>query len=121
MGYYSRVRGYIEFTPSIKIENLREHPVLSKYGPGEEAGFYPDLEITSVDYQVYDRIECVTTDSFKAYDVQDNLEEIVAALQDRTFSGRIELYGEEEGDIYGYRIKNGIVEQIEPKLVWPED
>lgn len=121
MGYYSTVRGSIEFTPPIRIDELRANPNLSKYESGRDTGFYPDMVLTSADNILYNTIECAVSHKFKAYDVKDNLDEIVNALPDRSFTGRLEVYGEEESDIYGYRVKNGVVELIQPTLVWPND
>ncbi len=120
MGYLSRVRGAIKFSPPLSILELRNNPVLSKYEEGTETGYYPDLELCSQDRINFDTIECSTTDAFKAYEVENDLTEIVTALPDRTFSGRLEIYGEEQGDISGYRVKNGKIEQIEPTMLWPE-
>jgi hypothetical protein len=118
MGYYSRVRGQITFSPAASEVEVYTNKVLRKYI--EATDDWPDLRLTGGN-DFYEVVECVTTDQFKAYDVEENLEEIVAALPGRVFGGRLEIYGEEEGDIWGLRVKNGKVEQIEPTLVWPED
>lgn len=119
MGYYSKVKGGISFSPKLRISEARANPVIAKYL--EDSEEYPDIVLYSFYGGSLDTIEGVTQDSFKAYFVEENLKELVAALGDRAYTGRLEIYGEDDGDITGLRVKNGVVEQIEPKLVWPED
>lgn len=119
MGYYTKVKGEIRFYPPISAGYAKMNPPLSKYL--ENSGAYPDIELAASGvYGLLDTIHCPTPHAFKAYELHDNLVEIVTCLPTRGFRGRLELHGE-DGDIFGYRIKAGKVEQIGPELVWPED
>lgn len=119
MGYLTKVKGRITFHPPVSTGFASMDRQLSKFLP--RSGQYPDIELAaSGRFGLLDTILCPETSSFKAYDLEDNLHELVDALPDRHFTGRLELQGE-DGDIYGYRIKDGQVETIEPKLAWPED
>lgn len=119
MGYHSKVKGFIKFSPGISVDEVRNHPVLSKFE--ETPDQYPDLQFFTHRGNLLDSIKCPNEEGFKAYYVEDDLKEIVTNLPDRTFTGRLEIYGEDDGDVWGLRVKNGVVEQLEPKLVWPED
>jgi hypothetical protein len=120
MGYYSRARGEINFSPELPRYATRGNEIIVKY-------------VNNADYDVFlDPDWCTITapeDSFKAYWIVDNLKELVAAIlkvnPDTTFSGYIEIEGEGDGsgepDLWRLRIKDGKVEEVRPKLVWPED
>ncbi len=129
MGYYSVVRGSISFTPSItyaEVKNsgyvitearqnyVQKDLMLESFGPDSE----PEDEI----YVILPASE----DSYKAYDIVDNLKELVNLLgPDRQYKGYFEITGEGydpgEPDLWRLRVKDGKVEEVHPKLVWPED
>lgn len=119
MGYYSHSRGEITFSPELPRYAVLGNEVIVKYING--------------DYDVFLHAEWSTIsgleDSFKAYWITDHLKELVEAILKvnpaTTFSGYIEIEGEGDGsgepDIWRLRVKDGKVEEIRPKLVWPED
>lgn len=124
MGYYTKVTDKIKFIPAIQYVDAQSNSLLSSFLPDSQE--FNDLELVADEYDVDDNpialayIVCPETSPFKAYQIEENLIAIVTNLPGRKFEGRLELQGE-DGDIYGYRVKDGNVEQIEPTLTWPED
>ena len=130
MGYYSRVTGSIRFLPPVTYGEVKDSGyVITARGQNyvdkdlELESFGPDSEDSDEIYKIIPSSE----DPYKAYDIVDNLEELVRLLgPDRRYEGYIEIVGEiiETGsnpDIYRLRVKDGKVEELQPKLVWPED
>ncbi len=129
MGYYSVVKGSITFNPPITYAEVRNSGfvitearqnyvakdiMLDSFGPNSE----PEDEI----YIILPASE----DSYKVYDIVDDLKELVNILgQDREYQGHFEITGEgydsSKPDIWRLRVKDGKVEKVHPKLVWPED
>lgn len=120
MGYRSAAKGSIEMSPAIDFAEA----AASKFG--DQDG---DTSIMFQDWNVYDDTMFIIPrwdDEFKAYWIVDELIEIVEKWgEGRTFSGFIEIQGEghEIGsiDLWRLRVKDGTVEQVVPKLTWPED
>lgn len=118
MGYYSRAEGSIVFAPGLPRYALRGNEVIYKYLNGEYDLFLDgeSNEITSAEGE------------FKAYWIVENLKELVAEILKITpstiFAGYIQLKGEGDGtddpDIWRLRVKDGKVEEVRPKLVWPD-
>lgn len=119
MGYYSHTRGEITFSPELPKHAVLGNEVIVKYANGDYDVFL------DADWSTISGPE----DSFKAYWIVDNLKELVAAIlrvnPDTVFTGHIEIEGEGDGsgepDIWRLRVKDGKVEEVRPKLVWPED
>jgi hypothetical protein len=118
MGYYSRARAEITYTPELPRYAVRGNPLIYKYLEGDDITL--DAEWNTI---------TAPEDEFKAYWIKDNLTELVAEIlrvnPDTTFEGFIEIEGEGDGsgdpDVWRLKVKNGTVVEVRPKIVWPED
>lgn len=122
MGYYSRVQGSIEVFPGISISEALSNTAIAKFLKHSDHDSSIQLVESSGDF--LDTIECPFEDEFKAYWLERELKELVQALGDRTYSGYLEIQGEGDGigdiDLWRLYVKDGKVEEVKPKLVWPE-
>jgi hypothetical protein len=119
MGYYSIARNEIVFSPDLPLYASKGNATIFKYIDGDY-DINLDPEWSSI---------TAPEDSFKAYHTKENLTELVNEIlkvnPHTRFAGYIEIEGEGDGsgepDLWRLRVKNGKVEEIRPKLVWPED
>lgn len=119
MGYISTARGYITFSPELPRYAVRGVEVIQKYVNSSYYDLNLDAEFSTIS---------PPEDSFKAYWIKENLEELVAAIikvnGNTIFEGFIEIEGEGDGsgepDLWRMYVKDGIVVEVRPKLVWPE-
>lgn len=140
MGYYSNVSGRIEIKPVVPFSKLRQliskdlaKPLGDKYYRGDRSAqveyqfsneFSPSGTIT-----IYEGLAIVGAyeESYKAYTLHEDVQEIVNILGAEThqFLGHLEIegegYGSGEPDLWRLKVKGGKVQEIRPKLVWPED
>jgi hypothetical protein len=119
MGYYSTAKGEITFSPELPQYAIKGNAIIFKY---IEADY--DIELDAG----WRTISVPNEDSFKAYWIKDNLVELVNAIlhvnPETTFEGYIEIEGEGDGsgdpDLWRLRVKDGRVEEVRPKIVWPD-
>lgn len=119
MGYYSSARGEILFSPELPRYAVRGNQVIYNYLNGDYDVFL------DAEWSIIHGPE----DQFKAYWIKANLKELVDEIlkinPTTEFKGYLELEGEGDGsgepDIWRLRVKDGKVEEVRPKLVWPED
>lgn len=119
MGYISKAKGEIKYSPALSEQSIFSNEIISKY-------LHSDYDIT-VDTD-WNSIYCSYDDGFKAYCIVENLTELVSAiLQENpstTFSGYLEIHGEGDGfgdiDLWRLAVKDGKVVEIRPELVWPD-
>lgn len=117
MGYNSRAKGEITFSPELPRYAVRGNAVIYKYLEGDDISLDPEWSIISP-----------PEDSFKAYWIKDNLVELVAEIlkinPDTTFAGYLEIQGEGDGigdiDLWRLKVKDGRVVEVEAKVVWPD-
>jgi hypothetical protein len=58
----------------------------------------------------------------KAYGIIAEVQKIIDILGDGyTYSGYIELNGEESGDLWRIHIRQGKAVEVQPQIVWPEE
>jgi hypothetical protein len=133
MGYISDVSGEIYINEDVKVKHL-QNLITSKLAK-TLAGKMPLDHCVFVDYeQNFEEVEDFTivrftaseikpTDSsMKAYGIVAEVQKIVDILGDGyTYSGYIELNGEEPGDLWRIYIRQGKAVEVQPKIVWPEE
>ena len=108
MGYYTTVHNEISFEPALTEAEAEEFEAFL-----EEKDIF---EFTLEDLNIlvpYD-------DSFKAYCFDENLQIAIDKLGDRKFSGYFEGHGEESGDMWRVRVKDGKVEHVAGVVTWPK-
>lgn len=127
MGNETRISGQIEITPPITWGELRKAnwPTDNPYAKAIRLV----IEETEVDVddgvmirRAGTAIAPIHEDYYKAYDIDDHINEVVDAFgKDRTFTGYLEGEGEEPGDLWRLYIRNGAAERVRPQIVWPDD
>lgn len=126
MGYYTTWTGEITIDPPIPWELLHD----SKYhGEGYSNGTDAKIvtkeiwckeiaSLTRVGVAIQNRWQ----DSSTSYNMMENVQDIVDKFgEGRTFSGHIEAVGEEGGDLWRLRVRNGEAIRVEPTIMWPGD
>jgi hypothetical protein len=136
MGYLSRVTGNIEIKPVVSHKDmlklieagLAKQPNEKYYSGSADVcvEYYLDTEDTEegrlIRYQGWN-IEPTSEDRYKAYSLVEDVQKIVDLLgtEKYRYLGFLEINGEEDGDLWRVRIKDGKVKEIKPEIVWPED
>lgn len=122
MGYNTRVSGSIAIRPPISAAELRAHPEFTS----EDASAHIETaqEIMLTDDGELTRISGVAIvpwgeDRFKAYDLVETVQAIVSAFPDRTYTGRFDCAGEDDGDLWRLKVQDGRAVEIRPRIVWP--
>lgn len=132
MGYYSDVTDEICISPDLKAADIRNliKLNLAKTLDGKvpyEHCVYVDYEQQLKDYEDYTAVKFVAPEirpisgNMKAYSILEDVQKIVDALgAEYTYSGYIELNGEEAGDLWRIYVRNGKATSVSPEIVWPE-
>jgi len=135
MGYDSRVEGDIFIEPKVS-HKLMDELMAKNFAQKPEDKYYKGGRELVVDYskskQLTDEgvlisyrgfaITCPWDGPHKAYTIIDDLKEIIFILgPGYTYKGFLQISGEEDGDLWRLRIKDGKVEEVHPTIVWPED
>jgi hypothetical protein len=125
MGYYSTIKGSLKISPPISLEDIHAA------GLGKHIDSDADTYLVFEDFEdalpgeYLDTISSRWEESLKVYTLIPELKAMVAALADRVYDGYLlvegEGYGEGEPDIWRLRVRDNQVEEVFPKLVWPED
>lgn len=133
MGYISDVTGEIYVNEELKVSDLQKlvSGKIAKSLGGKipyEHCVYLDYEQTFEDAEDYtivhfeDGVIMPTSGSMKAYGIIAEVQKIVDILGDGyTYSGYIELNGEESGDLWRIYIRQGKAVEVQPQIVWPEE
>ncbi len=125
MGYYSTITRELVVSPPISVEDI------SALGLDKHIKEDADTYLVFEDFENAQPGEYLDTliprweDSIKVYTLIPELKAIVAALGDRVYDGYLQIegegYGDGQPDIWRLRVRNNEVEEVFPKLVWPED
>jgi hypothetical protein len=129
MGYYTSVTGQIDISPPLTWNEIKDSPFLPESVARLEwrdVMLNVEVDINETDEGTLTRryanaVVPSTDDSFKAYDIEDHLAELVRLHGDgRTFTGRLEGHGEETSDMWRLCIRDGKVAKDVPRIVWPD-
>lgn len=130
MGYTSSATGTITITPPLRWGDIKDSPYLP--GRVNHDDNWRDVAYvvaeTTVDTdhgrlttEVATGIGPVDPDeSMKRYAFVAQLQELVSAHPDRTFTGAVEFLGE-DGERWRHVVRGGQVVEQKPRLVWPDD
>ncbi len=127
MGYYTRFTEEIEITPPLTWKQIKNSPFLIEKGYGSrDIKFRLESSRVETDYGWTMRTDAVavipvTEEEMKGYDIEKHLQELIDAFPEHTFSGFFECKGEETGDLWRLKVKDGKAVRVEPSIVWPED
>jgi hypothetical protein len=133
MSYHTRVSGQFAIDPPIPYERLYGTewvpPVLD--GPSPSADVYIACAIEPIKSEqdpwvilgftghgatVLPRWES----DYDATNLLAEVQRLVDAFPDHTFTGLFDCHGEERGDIWRIEIHDGQAVEVRPQLVWPD-
>ena len=133
MGYGIRVTGHLTIVPPLNAEELRQHPEfqLRDFGMGRsnqecyvEVERHTDTTPTGETVTLTGpRILVVSPDEeFNRSRLEEQLQAIVTEYYPlgHRFTGYLQLLGE-DGDIWRLVDQEGVVKEVRPVLVWPDD
>jgi enoyl reductase-like protein len=133
MGYISDLSGEICINEDLKFEDHRKlmKAKVAKTLDGQVPGdydVYVDYEQAFEDAKDYTIVRFVAAEirpyysSMKAYTIMEDVQRIVDLLgPGYTYSGAIEVDGEESGDLWRIYVRNGKAEAVRPQIVWPDE
>lgn len=127
MGYNSRVSGEIVIDPPLTWSEYKESPYLTPGSPNWPCVILRqhedprDAEGGVMLVRWADAIVPATDESGRMYGIEEQVRKIVAAYREgHTFSGYLEIDGENQGDLWRLVIKDGTVIRFDAKFVWPD-
>src|SRR5437764_620918 len=125
MGYYTRFDREIRIDPPLTWAEIRDSPYLpdAAYSSG-----VPDVKfpVEETDEGTITRRRAVgivplTDGQYKGYSIIETVQEVIDQYKEtHSFTGRFDCEGEETGDLWRLVVRNGRVEKVEPRIVWPE-
>lgn len=129
MGYRSRAFGTIEFDPPVPAEDLRTAAnAVGDYGywlgePMDRAARDALANATPVVGEVWEgarvsSVELGDDDESKMYEVELNLQNLLAALPDTQITGSIQVEGEEQGDVERILFEGRTVSIQQAQIAW---
>lgn len=127
MGYLTRVTGEIRIHPPLTWAEINRDGEARKYLYDDcDVRFLAIEETTETEEGTFTR-KTVTAiippceEPYKAYEAEENLQEIVDIFQNNhTFTGYLEGQGE-EGDMWRLYVRAGRAVKVEPRITWPEE
>lgn len=54
------------------------------------------------------------------YDIVEHVQEVVDAYPEHEFTGRLDCFGEEAGDLWRLEVHDRQAVKVEPRIVWPD-
>ena len=129
MGYLTSFSGEIRIDPPLSWGEVKGSPWLSaRYGDVmvrlvvEEVTEETDEGTSVFTRKTVDAITPANEDEpYKGYKIVTQVQNIVDAYPDRTYSGYISAGGENAGDLWRLAVKNGRAVKVEPRIVWPDE
>lgn len=128
MGYYSTVSGEIKISPPLNHQEIKKIP--TKSSTAWRDGSW-DLKVIVVEEMVdtpegelikryADTVKSAYEDSYKAYYVKQNLQELIDLFPGHEFTGALTAVGE-DGDMWGVAVNDGVAVDVKPTITWPSD
>jgi hypothetical protein len=125
MGYYTRVIGEFRIEPPILWADVKGSPFLD-----QDSDYEALLRVEETAEELPEgtlvRREAVaivpwSDDRYKAYNLIEHVQKIVDTFgAGRTFTGRFDCEGEENGDLWRLEIHGGKAVAVKPRIVWPD-
>jgi uncharacterized protein DUF6205 len=127
MGYRTAAYGTIAITPPIPWGKIKDSP----FRPNELGGSL-DLDIhLMVVESVRETDEGTLTareatgveqryeDDPRNYQIQEHLQQLIDAFPEHTFTGRLDMIGEDSGDMWRLKVVDRRAVRFDPHIVWP--
>ena len=128
MGYYSRVDGEIRIEPPLSLTEFKTSPFnpnRTEYDDRLDVKLLIREEPVDTDdgpllRRTAPELVAAHTDSYKAYYLVEHVQKAIDTFAGHTFSGRLECKGE-DGAQWRIIVRDGRAQQIEPRIVWPDE
>lgn len=128
MGYYARVTGEIRIEPPLTWAEFKDSPFYDQ-GIAHDDRLDVRLDVTEETVNTDEgpllrrtatALVAAWSDSYKAYYIVEHTQKAIDAHPGHTFTGRLECKGE-DGALWRVIVRNGRAEQVEPRIVWPDE
>lgn len=129
MGYNTHVTGEIAIEPALAWAEFKDSPFL----PGS-VNDHTDRDVRlRADEESVDTTEGSLvrrtaaallprwSESFKAYNLIEHIQEAIDAFPGHEFTGRFDCEGADAGDLWRVVIRDGRAIKVESQIVWPEE
>jgi hypothetical protein len=128
MSYHHHIRGAIEIVPPLpwgKIRDSSHLPPLAR-STGKELKFVITVEQIDTDQGILTKkTAAAVVDAWpgenRARTLIDELQTLVDQHPDHQFIGMLELFGEDNTDMWRVKVRGRAVVRIEPQITWPDD
>lgn len=122
MGYGTKIRGRLSINPPLPWNLVKDSKLLP--GPKHEADL--ELVISELPYgegfiRMAVGLEDPVGESFSRYSLVEDLQKFVSQYPDHEFHGRLEMEGEEAGDLWRLKVIDGQVRRFDPQMIWPPE
>ncbi|MYZ37917.1 MULTISPECIES: DUF6205 family protein [unclassified Streptomyces] len=131
MSYYTAVSGEILIEPPLRGATLKASPFYDPWIGGEaqrcirlDAGEEPadGAAPETATELVARRVISADVERLDAFDMEDELQELLDAFPGHTFTGRLQCMGDNHwSDMWGVVVRDGRAEKVTPTVVWPGD
>lgn len=127
MGYYTTYSGEIRIVPPLTWAEAKDSPWLSVDHGDLMLLLEENAETVETDHgtDTFTRksvtaVVPITDDSYKGYQIEDHLQQIVQAFPGHEFTGYISAEGEDAGDLWRLAVMDGKAVKVKPRIVWPD-
>ncbi|WP_432156045.1 DUF6205 family protein [Streptomyces sp. bgisy153] len=131
MSYYTAVSGEILIDPPLRGDALTASPFADAWSGGEARRcICLDVEeVPAADAApgtavalVARRVISADVERLDAFDMEDELQELIDAFPRHTFTGRLQCMGDNHwDDMWGVIVRGGRAEKVKPTVIWPGD
>lgn len=130
MGYSTYVTGAITITPPIPWSEVEDSPFVTLDRAWVERdvrfhiaeAFENGADGVVLSWRRADAVVPAHEDSYKAYDINEHLQELVDAHgAGRVFSGYLSGEGEDNDDMWRLYVRDGRAVRVKPEIVWPDE
>lgn len=127
MGYVTSFRGEIAITPPIQWGQIKNSPFLPDNAKSNDKDvmFHVEQVERETDdgtLSVRSAVGLVTTweDGARGYNIVAHVQEAINSYPGHEFTGRLNCYGEESGDLWRLEVHGRRAVKVEPRIVWPD-
>jgi len=129
MGYTSTIEGEFAIEPPLTYSEMQQLNFLTKSQArsiGASICVHVDKREVETQEGILTKTEGVAIgdawggEAVKRYDIVNEIQSIINAFPGHEFSGCIEGFGEETGDLWRLYVVDRKVKRVEPQIVWPK-
>ncbi|WP_432051761.1 DUF6205 family protein [Streptomyces xiamenensis] len=124
MGYNTRITGEIKISPPLTNREIAGSAFLPGTTDRDVRLVVEEVTVETDDGTLIRRtataLEPSWEEPYKAYHLMEHITEAMTTWPGHEFSGHLECSGEDAGDLWRVVVRDGRVERIEPRIVWPD-